>query len=403
MPLGLQDRLSFITAAGKILSSSLQSQTTLQRLAELISSTIADVCAIELFRDGGTRERVATAFPKNLADVESVMSGSASQPDPVFLIPLPIDGGTLGVMTLVRLGSEMSIEDLTMAEDVARWAALSVENARLYQTAQEALLTVRNQAANIRHLNTDLEKRVIQRTIQLEAANREMSVVNYTVSHDLRAPLRAIDGYSQMLLEDYGNALPEGAKAYVEQLSASTREVNRLLDGLLSFCKISSQVLKPQSVDVNEIVKRSIETLQTKMTGRQIEMRLNSLDATLADPLLLKQVFVNLLSNAITYTSNRDIAVIEVGQIKSLDSDEQTFFVKDNGVGFDPADEEKLFEAFRRLHTDRSYEGTGVGLSIVAAIVQRHGGRIWAKGIPGSGATFYFTLGDGSGQNQRIA
>jgi signal transduction histidine kinase len=189
----------------------------------------------------------------------------------------------------------------------------------------------------------------------------------------------------------------------VEKLSNSTKEINRLLDGLLSFCKVGSHNLNPQNVDVNEIVKGSIETLEPRMIRRKIEIRVDTLDPALADPVLLKQVFVNLLSNAITFTSTKDVALIEIGQIKGSESEEPVFYVKDNGVGFDPADEAKLFDAFRRLHADDHYEGTGVGLSIVAAIVQRHGGRIWATGIPNTGATFYFTLGGGGQNHQRIA
>lgn len=250
-------------------------------------------------------------------------------------------------------------------------------------------------------MNEDLERRVIERTLQLEAANREMSVVNYTVSHDLRAPLRAIQGYSQMLAEDFSADLPDGAKEFIAKLSHSTEEVAKLLDGLLNFCKFSSHPLKRNVMSLNAIVSEAVETLRARLVGRKVDLRIGPLAKGFVDSLLVKQVYVNLLSNALTYTSNRELAIIEVGQFNDAQTGEIVFFVRDNGIGFDPKDEPGLFEAFRRLHTDQSYEGTGVGLTIVAGMVQRHGGRIWATGVPGEGATFYFTLS--SRETERIA
>src|SRR5262245_4794330 len=283
---GSQERLTLITEAGKILSGSLQSPFTLQRLAELIASTIADVCAIEILRDDGQRERLAIAFPKGLKNVEAILSGSESQPDPVFHVPLPIDGGTLGDLVLVRLGAAMEIEDLELADDLGRMTALSLENARLYRRAQEALLRVRNQAASIRQMNEELEKRVVERTVQLEAANQQMAMVNYTVSHDLRAPLRAIQGYSQILLEDYGDTLPAGAQEFVEKLSKGAHDVNQLLDGLLNFCKFSGQALNRQDVHPDELIRQAAETLRGQMAGRKIDLRIGQFDVVSADPLL---------------------------------------------------------------------------------------------------------------------
>jgi len=403
MALRLQERLRFITEAGKILSSSLQSPHALQRLAELISVTIADVCTIDLYGDDGTKDRIAKAFPKDLDNFDEIISGAVGRPDPVFLVPLPIDGGTLGVMSLVRLGKRIDPEDLTLAEEVARLAAMSVENARLYHTAQEALLTVRLKAADIRRMNEELERRVVERTLELEAANREMSIINYTVSHDLRAPLRAIQGYSQMLVEDFGGELPSQATQYLEKLNGCTKEVSQLLDGLLNFCKVGSHPLKKEVIHLDEIVGQAVETLRTRMVGRNVDLRIDKLPDDYGDRMLVKQIFVNLISNALTYSAVRAIPTIEIGQQLEDGVAEAPYFVRDNGIGFDPEDAPKLFEAFRRLHTDSEYEGTGVGLAIVAGIVQRHGGRVWAEGMPGHGATFYFTLGPDQFQKERIA
>jgi signal transduction histidine kinase len=286
---------------------------------------------------------------------------------------------------------------------VARLTALSIENGRLYQRAQDALLRVRNQAADIRQMNADLEQRVAERTLQLEAANREMSVVNYTVSHDLRAPLRALQGFSQMLLDDFADEMPAGALEYVEKLRTSAGELNLLLDGLLDFCKVSSHQLKKEAIDLNDIARQSVDMLRSRMQGRRVEVRIGKLGSVYGDRLLVRQVFVNLISNALTYTSTRDPAILELGRSAQDNPTEPVFYVKDNGVGFDPSDAPKLFKPFRRLHSDSAFEGTGVGLSIVAGIVQRHGGRAWATGVADGGATFYFTLGVQEIESERVA
>jgi signal transduction histidine kinase len=394
----LQNRLTLITEAGKVLTATLRSPSALQQLAELVVSTIADVCAIDLLRNDGQLQRVAIAFPKSLADADAVLAGEFR--DTVFHIPLPIDGGKLGEIIMVRRGSSIAPEDVEVASDIARMTALALENTRLYEQAQNALFTVRNQAANIRCMNEGLERRVAERTNELEAANREMSIVNYTVSHDLRAHLRSLEGYSQMLLEDFAPSLPAGARSYVEKLIHSTRDVNQLLDGLLSFCKMSGHSLNRQPVPLEDLVRQALETLRPRMAGRGLDIRLGQLDEADVDPMLVRQVFINLIANALTYTSVREPAVIEIGQIVEPGR-QPVLFVKDNGIGFDPGDEARLFEPFRRLHAAAGYEGSGVGLSIVSSIVQRHGGRIWAIGAPDAGATFFFTLG--LRQQERLA
>ncbi|MDB5076301.1 MAG: multi-sensor signal transduction multi-kinase [Chloroflexi bacterium] len=246
-----------------------------------------------------------------------------------------------------------------------------------------------------RELSAELEVRVEARTAQLEMAVRELEAFSYSVSHDLRAPLRAVHGFSRILLEEHKQALAPEAGRYLELVSQEAQKMGVLIDDLLRFSRLSRQPLTTQPLFMANLVQEVLDDLRFDIEGRKVEVEIGDLPRCQADPALLKQVLVNLLSNALKFTQLRETAHITVGYKEQ--NDEHVYFVKDNGVGFDMKYAPKLFGVFQRLHRVEDYAGTGVGLAIVQRIVHRHGGRIWADAAPDEGATFYFTLGSSSG------
>jgi len=225
---------------------------------------------------------------------------------------------------------------------------------------------------------------------ELEAANKELETFSYSVSHDLRAPLRAVDGFSSMLLEEFSAQMPPEAKLLLNNVRTSAKQMGQLIDDLLRFSSLGRQPLSKQSVNISAHVRAVLDELHKKHADRRIEIRISELPDCVGDPSLLRQVLVNLLSNAFKFTRQREKAMIEVGCQQQ--EGENVYFIRDNGAGFDMRHVEKLFGVFQRFHRADEFEGTGVGLSIVQRIIQRHGGRIWAEAAVDKGATFYFTL-----------
>ncbi|MBN1313416.1 MAG: PAS domain S-box protein [Anaerolineae bacterium] len=240
-------------------------------------------------------------------------------------------------------------------------------------------------------LNEELEQRVIERTIQLEAANKELEAFAYSVSHDLRAPLRSIDGFSQALLEDYERDLDAGGQDYLRRVRSASQHMGQLIDDLLKLSRISRQEMQYEPVDLSVLAKDIADELQQTEPDRDVEFVIAEGVTVRGDPNLLRIMLNNLLKNAWKFTAKATKAMIQF--YEKVQDDERVYVVKDNGAGFDMRYAHKLFGAFQRLHSVREYEGTGIGLATVLRIVHRHGGRIWAEAVIGEGATFYFTLG----------
>jgi signal transduction histidine kinase len=242
-------------------------------------------------------------------------------------------------------------------------------------------------------LNAELEQRVAERTAQLEYTNKELEAFCYSVSHDLRAPLRSIDGFSQALVEDFASQVPDEGQRYLSRIRAATQRMAQLIEDLLNLSRVSRGELQLQDIDVAEIARQVAAELQQREPGRRVELSVWDGMQARADPRLLRAALENLIGNAWKFTARCDAPRIEVGAL--ADGGRSTFFVRDNGAGFDMAYADKLFGAFQRLHSVNEYAGTGIGLATVQRIVHRHGGRIWADAKPGKGAVFFFTLAPG--------
>ncbi|MEP6667857.1 MAG: response regulator [Chthoniobacter sp.] len=255
------------------------------------------------------------------------------------------------------------------------------------------ILPVLSRALAMRRLrleNAELEKRVRERTAELEVANKELEAFSYSVSHDLRAPLRAIDGFSSILDRDFRHGMPDEAGRLLDRVTTSARRMGQLIDDLLRFSRLGRQALARRPVNTSNLVQAVLQDLRKLQGDRNIEVDVGDLPECVGDPSLLQQVFYNLLANAFKYTSRKKEAKVNVGH--RMENGEGVFFIQDNGAGFDMQYVDKLFGVFQRLHRDEQFEGTGVGLSIVQRIVHRHGGRVWAEGELDCGATFSFTL-----------
>lgn len=302
------------------------------------------------------------------------------------------------LMTLAKNESKAINEGWRVRKDGSRfWAqgvitALRDENGKLRGFSKVAHDITRQKEADdkIRQFNEELEQRVTERTAELEAANTELESFSYSISHDLRAPLLRISGFADILQTEATATLDEKSLKHLQTIIDGVHQMSGLIDALLDFSRMGRAEMRREKVSAARLVEETRRELARETEGREIEWTVGELPEVRGDPIMLRQVFVNLISNALKYSRSRSPAKIEIGA--KTEGKETVYFIRDNGVGFDMKYADKLFGVFQRLHPAREFEGTGIGLANVQRILRRHGGRIWAESIPDRGATFYFSI-----------
>jgi len=304
---------------------------------------------------------------------------------------LPLVASIAGLLVTALLASLVHVSQVSRG----RAAALERVNDRL----RERIQTTAQDEAEIRHLNAALEARVAERTAALRETIAELETFNYSVSHDLRSPLGAILNFTAILTEDYAASLDDAGRTYLQRISKGATSVVSLMDGLLAFSRSGREELHRAHIDVKRMVESlRDETLDAKGVG-SCKIQVGDLPPASADPAMLRLVFSNLIANACKFVRKDESAHVEVGG--AVEGGDLVYFVRDHGIGFDMRFAEKLFRVFERLHATEDYEGHGVGLAIVARLVRRHGGTVWAEGAPGKGATFYLRLPLENGHAER--
>src|ERR1700722_1298517 len=308
--------------------------------------------------------------------------------------------GTFGVSRDIT-ESKHAEQELQLAKEnlESRVADRTSELAHVNEQLQVELAERKRAEKQVRKLNEDLERRVAERTVQLVATTKELDAFSYSVSHDLRAPLRHISGFTDVLVAEHSSQLGPEAQELLKFIQEGSQKMNLMIGDLLNLARLDRREAVSKMTPLNSLVEDVLKDLKSEIDGRKIDWHIGSLPTVNCDPGLLQQAFTNLLSNAVKYTRRREHAVIEVDQM-TVDG-EAVIYVRDNGAGFDSKYAGKLFGAFQRLHTAEEFEGTGVGLATVQRIIRKHGGRIWAEAECEKGATFYFTLSEKPGPKAR--
>jgi signal transduction histidine kinase len=289
-----------------------------------------------------------------------------------------------------RARSEVGARNATWSL-AALGAAVMATLAMAYIFIRREIIGRRRTEEELRRLNEDLEERVARRTAEIEASNKELEAFSYSVSHDLRAPLRHVTSFANLLREHAGASIDETGENYLRRIIEAASGMGRLIDGLLTFSRLGRMEMSRDPVDLNQLVEEALQELQSEIEGREIVWRIGELPAVEGNRETLRAALINLLANAVKFTRPRRPALIEVG-CQEARNGEAVCYVRDNGVGFDMRYAGKLFGVFQRLHRVKDFEGTGIGLANVQRIILRHGGRVWANGEVGQGATFYFSL-----------
>lgn len=300
---------------------------------------------------------------------------------------------------LKNRGWSLSLENRCPCKDGSLkwllWSFAAYPQEQLVYAVVRDITKRKKEEDQIRDLNARLELKVEKRTEELQRTIQELEAFSYSVSHDLRAPLRIADGYSRMLLEDHAPQLSAEGRRIVDTIRGNLERMARMIDDLLAFSKVSREEIAPDTVDMNELVGLVIEEIRASSGGTQAQFAVGRLPPARGDRSMIRQALTNLISNAVKYTRHTKEAKIQVGA--RTEGDKNIYHVQDNGAGFDMRHAEKLFRVFQRLHTEREFEGTGVGLAIVEQVVHRHGGRVWAQAKVNEGATFHFSLPKGEG------
>ncbi|MBC7235551.1 MAG: GAF domain-containing protein [Chloroflexi bacterium] len=310
--------------------------------------------------------------------------------------PLAISDAIRAVFCLgAREPGFFDAEEIGLLDELAMDLAYALEFAERDRERRRAQEELQQTLDTLQSLYVEMEQRVAQRTAQLQAANQELEAFAYSVSHDLRAPLRAIDGFARILVEEYASRLDEEGRRLLSIVCANVQRMEQLIAAMLALSRVTRAELSFSRVDMTAMARSIYAEVSTPEERARVELRVSPLPEAYGDPHLLRQVWANLLANAIKYSRPKEVPRIEVGGY--VQEGMAVYCVRDNGVGFDPTYAHKLFDPFQRLHSAEEFEGLGVGLAIVRRIVQRHGGRAWAEGAPGQGARFYFALPRESG------